>query len=185
MIISEKKNFERKIFKNLMEKSSSIDRRNVEINVKIYLESFFKKTIQSSYIGIYWPLQNEVDLRSLHKKYSLALPRCEKDKELIFCAWDGKKLTKDFEGILSPDSSRKLSYKNISMIFLPCLAVDKNLTRLGYGGGYFDRLRRNKNWRTIPCIGVLTSHCVSNKLLTRANWDIPLSGFITEKEILV
>ena len=71
MIISEKKNFERKIFKNLMEKSSSIDRRNVEINVKIYLESFFKKTIQTSYIGIYWPLQNEVDLRSLHKKYSL------------------------------------------------------------------------------------------------------------------
>ena len=34
MIISEKKNFERKIFKNLMEKSSSIERRNVEFNVK-------------------------------------------------------------------------------------------------------------------------------------------------------
>ena len=185
MLITEKKNFERKIFKNLMEKSSSIERRNVEINVKLYIESFIKKSMKINYIGIYWPLKNEVDIRSLNDKYSLALPRCTKNKELLFCVWDDKKLTKDSEGIFSPDSSRKLSYKNISMIFIPCLAVDKNLTRLGYGGGYFDRLRRDKNWRAIPCIGVLTSHCVSNKLLTRADWDIPLSGFITEKEILV
>tara|TARA_Y100000991_G_C21771566_1_gene263281 strand:+ start:56 stop:613 length:558 start_codon:yes stop_codon:yes gene_type:complete len=185
MIISEKKNFERKTFKNLMEKSSSFDRRNVEINVRLYVDSFVKKGMKMKHIGIYWPLKNEVDIRSLNNKYSLALPRCKKNKELLFCAWEGKKLTKDYEGILSPDSSQKLSYKNISMIFVPCLAVDKNLIRLGYGGGYFDRLRGDKKWRAIPCIGVLTSHCVSHKLLTRAEWDIPLSGIITEKEILV
>jgi len=73
----------------------------------------------------------------------------------------------------------------ISMIFVPCLSVDKNLTRLGYGGGYFDKLRRDNNWRNVPCIGVLTSNCVSTFPLTRAEWDIPLSGFITEKEIFV
>ena len=185
MIISEKKKFERRKFKYLMEKSSSIDRSNVVINVKSYIESFVKKGIKINYIGIYWPLKNEVDIRSLSDQYSLALPRCEKNKELLFCAWDGKKLTKDAEGILSPDSSRKLSFKKISMIFIPCIAVDKNLTRIGYGGGYFDRLRTDKNWKSIPCIGVLTSNCVSHDLLTRANWDIPLSGYITEKQILV
>ena len=185
MTISEKKNFERKNFKNLMEKSSSIDRRNVEINVKLYIESCVKKGMRIKYIGIYWPLKNEVDIRSLKDKYSLALPRCEKNKELLYCAWDSKQLTKDSEGILSPNSSWKLSYKSISMIFIPCLAVDKNLIRLGYGGGYFDKLRGDKNWRDIPCIGILTSNCISHNLLTRADWDIPLSGFITEKEILV
>ena len=185
MMISEKKDFERKVFKNLMERSSSIDRRNVEINVKLYVESFVKKGMSINHIGIYWPLKNEVDITSLNDKYSLALPRCEENKELLFCSWDGKQLTKDFEGILSPDSSRKLSYKEITMIFIPCLAVDKNLTRLGYGGGYFDRLRGDINWRTIPCIGVLTSNCVSHDSLTRADWDIPLSGYITEKEVLV
>ena len=185
MNISEKKNFERKYFKNLIEKSSNIDRRNVEVNVKIYVESFFNKKSNKSHIGIYWPLKNEVDLRSLNDKYSLALPRCEKNKEMLFCSWDNKNLTKDSEGILSPDSSSKLSYEKLSLIFVPCLAVDKNLTRLGYGGGYFDRLRENKNWKSIPCIGVLTSNCISHKLLTKGDWDIPLSGFITEKEILV
>ena len=185
MTISEKKNFERQLFKKLMEKSSLIDRKNVEINVKLYVSSFFKKAIRNKYIGIYWPLKNEIDIRSLNDKYSLALPRCEKNKELLFCAWDDKQLTKDSEGILSPDPSLKLSYEQISMILIPCLAVDKNLTRLGYGGGYFDRLRKDKNWQDIPCIGVLTSNCISHNLLTKADWDIPLSGFITEKEIFV
>ena len=185
MIITEKKNFERKKFKNLMEKSTLFDRKNVEINVKIYVESLLKKGQTINHIGIYWPIKNEVDIRSLKENYSLALPRCNKNKELLFCAWDGTQLTKDSEGILSPNSSLKLSHNKISMIFTPCLAVDKNLTRLGYGGGYFDRLREDKNWRAIPCIGVLTSNCVSHHSLIRADWDIPLSGFITEKEILV
>ena len=43
----------------------------------------------------------------------------------------------------------------------------------------------DNNWRNIPCIGVLTSNCVSTIPLARAEWDIPLSGFITEKEIFV
>ena len=185
MNISEKKNFERKKFKNLMKNNSPSDRRNVAINVKSFVESFFSKGMQINHIGIYWPLKNEVDIRCLNDKYSLALPRCGKNKELLFCLWDENKLTNDAEGIPSPNPSLKLSYKQLSMILIPCLAVDKNLTRLGYGGGYFDRFRVDKNWRDIPCIGVLTSNCVSNNLLTKADWDIPLSGFITEKEILV
>ena len=185
MTILVKKDFERKIFRNLMAKSSRINRKNVEVNVRLYIDSFITSGNKINHIGIYWPLKNEVDIRSLNDKYSLALPRCNEKKELLYCAWDDKQLTKDSEGIPSPDISSKISYKNLSMIFIPCLSVDKNLTRLGYGGGYFDRLRDDKNWRTIPCIGVLTSNCVSSNLLTKADWDIPLSGFITEKEILV
>ena len=113
------------------------------------------------------------------------MPRCKDKKELLFYPWDEKPLTKDSEGILSPNNSSPLSYLQISMIFVPCLSVDKNLTRLGYGGGYFDKLRRDNNWSNVPCIGVLTSNCVSTIPLTRAEWDIPLSGFITEKEIFV
>ncbi len=185
MIISEKKNFERKLFKNLRNKSSAIDIKNVEINVKTYVDSIFRNDFKKEYIGIYWPLENEVDLRSLGDEYLLALPRCEKNKNLLFCAWDKKQLSKDLQGIPAPYSSNKLSYEKIRIMFIPCLSVDRNLIRLGYGGGYFDKLREDENWRSIPCIGILTSNCVSQEFLTRADWDIPLSGFITEKEILV
>ncbi len=185
MTISEKKELERNMFRKLRDKILLNQMENVEKNVKIYVDSFLKKNKNIGYIAIYWPLKNEVDIRSLKKKIPLALPRCKDKKELLFYPWNDNSLTKDCEGIPSPNNYSPLSYLQISMILVPCLSVDKNLTRLGYGGGYFDKLRRDNNWRKVPCIGVLTSNCVSTIPLTRAEWDIPLSGFITEKEIFV
>ena len=185
MIISVKKNLERNIFRKQRDESSLNDRSNVVNNVNKYIEYFLNKNQDINHIGIYWPLKNEVDIRSLKDEFPVALPRCEVNKKLSFYSWDDKPLTKDFEGILGPENSKPLTYKEISMIFLPCLSVDQKLVRLGYGGGYFDKLREDENWRNIPCIGLLTSNCVSIKSLTRADWDIPLSGFITENEISV
>ena len=185
MTIYEKKKLERDMFRKIRDAIPDCQRENVEKNVKIYVDSFLKKNKNIGYIAIYWPLKNEVDIRSLKKKFTLALPRCKDKKELLFYPWDENPLTKDSEGILSPNNSFSLTHKEISMILVPCLSVDKNLMRLGYGGGYFDKLRSNKNWRNIPCIGVLTSNCLSTNPLTRAEWDVPLSGFITEKEIFV
>ncbi len=185
MTISEKKKLERHAFRKFRDEISLNQRENVEKNVKLYVDSFIGEYKNIGHIAIYWPLKNEVDIRSLKKTYSLALPRCKDKTELLFYPWDEKPLTKDSEGILSPYNSFSLSYNQISMIFVPCLSVDKNLTRLGYGGGYFDKLRTDNNWRNVPCIGVLTSNCVSTIPLARADWDIPLSGFITEKEIFV
>ena len=185
MTIFKRKKFERDTFRKLRNEISLIHRENVEKNVKLFVDSFIKEYKNIGYIAIYWPLKNEVDIRSLKEKNSVALPKCIDKKELFFYPWDEKTLTKDSEGILSPNNSFLLSHEQISIIFVPCLSVDKNLIRLGYGGGYFDKLRRDKNWRNVPCIGVLTSNCVSTTPLTRAEWDIPLSGFITEKEIFV
>ena len=185
MTIFEKKKLERDNFRKLRDESSISQRKNVEKNVKLYVDSFVNQYKKIGYVAIYWPLKNEVDIRSLKEKISLALPRCEDKKELLFYPWDKKPLTKDSEGILSPNNSFSLSHEQIKLILVPCLSVDENLIRLGYGGGYFDKLRSDKNWRNIPCIGVLTSNCVSKIPLTRAECDIPLSGFITEKNICV
>tara|TARA_B100000886_G_scaffold70533_1_gene44810 strand:+ start:551 stop:1108 length:558 start_codon:yes stop_codon:yes gene_type:complete len=185
MNIFEKKKLERDTFRKLRDDTSLNQKENVEKNVKLYVDSFLEEYKNIDYIAIYWPLKNEVDIRSLKEKSSLALPRCQDEKGLVFYPWDEKPLTKDSEGILSPNNSYSLSHEEIKLIFVPCLSVDRNLIRLGYGGGYFDKLRRDKNWRNVPCIGILTSNCVSTIPLTRAEWDIPLSGFITEKEIFV
>ena len=185
MIIRKKKTLERDFFRKLRDESSFSDREKVEKNVKKYLDLLLQKNKKINHIAIYWPLKNEVDIRSLKDKFSLALPRCEKNKKISFYQWDDKPLTKDSEGILSAKNSSLLNYESISLIFIPCLSIDKNFIRLGYGGGYFDKLRQDKYWKRIPCIGLLTSNCVSKVLLTRADWDVPLSGFITEKEISV
>ena len=173
------------MYRKLRNEISFVQKKNVEKNVRLYADWFLEEYKNTGYIAIYWPLKNEIDIRSLRDKFSLALPRCKDKKNLFFYPWDENPLTKDSEGILSPNNSFSLSHNEISLILVPCLSVDKNLIRLGYGGGYFDKLRSDKNWRDIPCIGVLTSDCLSTNPLTRAEWDVPLSGFITEKEIFV
>ena len=116
MKIFENKKLERDKFRKLRDGISLNQRENVEKNVRLYVDSFVKEHKNIGYIAIYWPLKNEVDIRSLKEEFSLALPRCEDKKEMLFYRWDEKPLTKDSEGILSPNNSTPLSYSQISMI---------------------------------------------------------------------
>ena len=127
MNIFEKKKLERHTFRKLRDEISLNQKENVEKNVKLYVDSFIKEHKNIGYIAIYWPLRNEVDLRSLKENISLALPRCKDKKELLFYPWDEKPLIKDSEGILSPKNTLSLSHNQISLILVPCLSVDKNL----------------------------------------------------------
>ncbi len=186
MNIKELKKIERNRFREIRKFTTWEQKNKVKKNVEIYLKSLTSQNFLNKHIAIYWPIKDEVDLRDLKNKYYLALPKCESKGVIKFHAWDNKSpLKEDIEGILSPDNQLLLTSENISLIFVPCLAIDKRFIRLGYGGGYYDNLRSNKLWTSIPCIGVLDSKCVSNKLLTKAKWDIPLNGYITDKEIIL
>ena len=79
---------ERNIFRKQRDESSLNDRSNVVNNVNKYIEYFLNKNQDINHIGIYWPLKNEVDIRSLKDKFPVALPRCEKNKKLSFYSWD-------------------------------------------------------------------------------------------------
>ena len=81
MTIFEKKKFERHTFRKLRDEISLNQRENVEKNVKLYIDSIIKEYKNIGYLAIYWPLRNEVDIRSLKEKFSLALPRCKDKKE--------------------------------------------------------------------------------------------------------
>ena len=105
MTIFESKKFERDTYRKLRDEISFNQRENVEKNVKLYIDSFVKGYKNIGYIAIYWPLRNEVDIRSLKEKFSLALPRCKDKNELLFYPWDEEPLTKDSVGILSPNNS--------------------------------------------------------------------------------
>ena len=115
MTIFEKKKLEREKFRKLRDEISLNQKETAENNVKIFVDSFVKEYKNIGYIAIYWPLRNEVDIRSLKEKFSLALPRCKDKNELLFYPWDEEPLTKDSEGILSPNNSSPLSHLQISL----------------------------------------------------------------------
>tara|TARA_Y100001968_G_scaffold315814_1_gene342858 strand:- start:12496 stop:13065 length:570 start_codon:yes stop_codon:yes gene_type:complete len=150
--------------------------------VEDVIEKFLTQENRLLHLGIYWPLEGEIDLRPLKDslKVPIALPSCNKDRTTHYHPWLSSKLKKDAFGIPSPLEEPKLKPSEISALLIPALAIDKNGIRLGYGGGFFDRLRSEASWESIRTYVVLPKSCISQNPLPRDSWDIPFSRWITE-----
>ena len=157
-------------------------------------------SIQS--IALYWPIQDEIDLRTTLLEWvkakphrELALPLARPDKHLDFYQWqESDRLIPSQHDIPEPDpSNQQRSLLIPDCILIPCVgwssSGDSNKThywRLGYGGGYFDRtlaqLRKNKP--SLICIGIGFDW----QKLDDAQWsaqthDEPLDMLITESGV--
>ena len=138
-------------------------------------------------LGLYWPLAGEADLRPCFPQNlpPLALPAIASTAEdhqlgLRYRPWQpGDPLAADDCGIAAPLACPPLPASSMAALLLPCLALDGRGLRLGYGGGWFDRLRAQPAWRAVPALGVLPAACLV-AALPRDSWDVPLDGWIDE-----
>jgi 5-formyltetrahydrofolate cyclo-ligase len=94
------------------------------------------------------PIRGEVDLRPLYPRVvaagkTLALPRVDFDtNELVLHVYQpGDPIEEGGYGILEPSADApRLPEADGALILCPGLAVDERGHRVGYGGGYYDRL---------------------------------------------
>lgn len=120
------------------------DRADQEMHV---VENLYRFIEEGSFETIYsyCAFRGELDLSSLHHRlleggYQLALPRMSSDGAMDFFLWNGRPLNVNKYGIEEPDSNDPLVTPDCSsLILVPCLAIDCTGSRLGYGGGYYDR----------------------------------------------
>jgi 5-formyltetrahydrofolate cyclo-ligase len=113
-----------------------------------------------------------------HKQWGL--PRCE-GKKLLWHRWQpGSPLVTGAYNILEtqPELPR-LEPAEVDLLLVPAVAIDRGGYRLGYGGGYYDRLRADPCWRKIPTIGIVFDFAYIPALPIEA-WDLPLDGVCTE-----
>ena len=173
----------RKKFLNLRSKVPRELQRKVFENVQKSLQSLHESRTLKGHIGLFWPLNGEIDLRGIKRSFDLsfALPACHEGKSLLYHQWRNSPLTKDSFGIPAPINQKILLPSEMSLILVPGISVDQDGYRLGYGGGFFDRLRSNQDWRSVPAMVVLTSNCISLNPLPRENWDIPFDGWISDE----
>lgn len=135
-------------------------------------------------VMLYYPIQNEVDLRSLVSKYdgekTFLLPATLADHKMeVRIVHRDTELKKGRYGVPEPPAE---AYKGkIDLILVPGVAFDKNLYRLGRGGGYYDRFLRR--YRRSFKVGV----CYSSQLHENIphSWhDIRMNHVVSPDQII-
>lgn len=73
-----------------------------------------------------------------------------------------------------------------TIYIVPMLAFDKNLTRMGYGGGYFDRYIQKNKREGVYFIGVAydEQYVGSKEFLPTESSDHPLDFIVTQSRVL-
>ena len=178
------KEIKRKEFNLIRYTNSSKIHKKIKSKVKTGLQVLLKKYhVNGKYVGIYWPLKGEVDIRFIKEIVNLkvALPSSSKIKGITYHHWSNDQLKLDSNKIPSPIEEKVIKPTDISILLVPALAIDQNGYRLGYGGGYFDRLRQKDIWISIPSFVVVSNNCISKNPLPRDKWDLPFSGWISEE----
>lgn len=140
---------------------------------------------QAKVILSYLSFKQEPDLSFLHQQQDLifGLPRCQ-GKNLIWHQWQwGDKLQKNSYGIHEPISDSPLiDITTVDLILVPAVMCDRHNYRLGYGGGYYDRMLELPSWENVPTIGIIFDFAYVSQLPIES-WDKPLHHIYTESGI--
>ncbi len=136
---------------------------------------------QAKTILAYFSCHQEPDLSPLFttpKKWGF--PRCV-GKELSWHIWQpGDPLHTGAYSILEPlPDTPKIDPSEVDLILVPAVGCDLRGYRLGYGGGYYDRMLSKAEWESKVAIGIIFEFALIAQLPVDS-WDQPLHGICTE-----
>jgi len=163
------------------------NKENIQIDFNQIIKIFKKEKITKKTIGGYYPVNFEVDdlelLKKLKKnKFNISLPVIKKNFQMDFYKWSFSDLLKvNKYGIPEPET-QNIVYPDVLLV--PLVAFDKNLNRLGYGGGYYDRLiAKLSKKKNIITIGLALSIQEVDKVNVNI-YDQKLDYIVTNKYII-
>ena len=176
-----------KLRKKILKAREKFNTKNIQINFNQIIKILKKEKISKKIIGGYYPVNFEVDdlaiLRKFKKKnFSISLPVIKKNSQMDFYTWSFSELLKiNKYGIPEPEK-KHIVYPDVLLI--PLVAFDENLNRLGYGGGYYDRLiEKLSKKKNIIKIGLAFSIQEIDKVPINI-YDQKLDYIVTNKNII-
>ena len=176
-----------KLRNNVLKLRKSKSKKSININPSIIYSYLKKKNYNLKIIGGYYPSNYEInDLEILNyffKKGSIiALPKIKKKSQMEFYKWyQNDPLTINKYGIPEPENTNRV-YPDI--LFVPLVAFDKKLNRLGYGGGFYDRyIQKISKIKKVVKVGLAFSF-QKLKTIPVNKHDKKLDIIITEKDII-
>ena len=177
-----------KIRKKLLYIRKKRNNKNIKFSFLKIFKEIKKKISKIKVVGGYYPVNFEIDileiLENLENKIGIqiSLPVIKKNNEMDFYNWSTKNILKlNKYGIPEPEKIKKV-FPDI--IFIPIVAFDNRLYRIGYGGGYYDRyIQKISNKKRMLKIGIAHS-CQKIDKVPINKYDKKLDIIITEKYIL-
>ncbi len=174
----------------IQKKRKNLSARERQKKSRAAAERFFRcpHYKNASAILAYYPFRSEIDTTMViqkalsdHKK--IMLPKVHQNKLQLFYTLDLKtQLQKGTYGIMEPVQKKCVPAKieDIDLVLVPGVAFDRNLNRLGYGGGFYDRLlaRLSPEVKKI----VLCFHIQLVPQVPTLDHDIKVDMIITESE---
>ncbi|HZX22692.1 MAG TPA: 5-formyltetrahydrofolate cyclo-ligase [Woeseiaceae bacterium] len=134
-------------------------------------------------IGLYWPRPGEIDLRALAHRWvgqeiEVALPVIEASGEpLAFWAWrPDMRMAEDGPWSIPRPCSRHLVEP--TLLLVPMLGFDRDLHRLGNGGGYYDRTLAAMQPPPVA-VGICHEFGHMPTIYPQAH-DVPMDAVVTE-----
>ena len=176
-----------KLRKKILKVREKINKKNIQIDFNQIIKILKKEKLNKKIIGGYYPVNFEVDdlalLREFKKnRFIISLPVIDKNFQMNFYEWSfSDPLKVNNYGIPEPET-KNIVYPDILLI--PLVAFDKNLNRLGYGGGYYDRLiKKLSKKKNIIKIGLAFSVQEIDKVPINM-YDQKLDYIVTNKNII-
>lgn len=145
--------------------------------------------LASQTIGCYVSTWDEVDTsvvieRAWRANKRIFLPVTDAHGHMFFCeTLPSTGLARNDFGIWEPVSGKPADASKLDVVVTPLVAFDDQGSRVGMGGGYFDRtfafLGDRNCWHHPKLIGV-AFQCQRVPEIARNPWDIPVFRVITE-----
>jgi len=154
------------------------------------------KFVRAQHIALYLPADGELDpspitkqLWKMGKHCYLPVLHPSQDRQLWFVEYTPNSILKPNRfGIPEPDHRQaiRIAANLLDIVLLPLVGFDRQGGRLGMGGGFYDTtFAFHKGKKNKPYLLGMAHACQEVESLDLADWDIPLFGVVTDKELIL
>jgi len=172
--------------KHLLEKRDATSFDLMQIHSKKILSKLIKTKIisEAESIGCYYSIGSEVQTvelitHLLNVKKIVSLPRISENNMSFRKINDLSKLEKGEFDIPEPKDNAPVEEKQ-DIILIPCVGLDNDGNRIGYGAGFYDKYLENKK---VIKIGLSYSKQIV-KTIPVSEKDVKMDWIITEKDVI-
>lgn len=134
-------------------------------------------------------LPYEVDTKKImeyliKKNKKVYVPKVVSSTEMVACEYKREnKLHKNKLGILEPSSTQQIPPSQIDVCIVPIVAFDKDLNRVGFGKGYYDRFLKDVDPH---CVKVGVAYYFQKvKKIKAEEHDVKLDVIVTDRFVLL